>query len=126
MKFEEALQHLREGKKIRRSFYAQENYICSDLQKGEYFLSNTNDKRVLSAGDVCADDWELYIEPQEERKIISNDEYIRELDICRLLHKEKISQLEKAIFNITDTNIKLSNRLFELENKIAQLIPEIK
>lgn len=67
MKFQELIPKIKNGEKVRRTWWHKENYIYCNLYNSESFKSNLDDVRVLCAGDVCADDWELY---EEEKKLI--------------------------------------------------------
>lgn len=63
MKFEEILPALREGKKIRRSFWSNEHYI--ELVGCDFYDNRTNKEYYFNLNDFIADSWEIVKEPKK-------------------------------------------------------------
>lgn len=129
MKFEEIVKYLRDGAQIRRENWVEGRFIYFDY---EYDLVEQNGlQHSLILDDINSEDWEIYKEQTDnniesfslQEKIL---ERLAKLEFNTEAHKHFIRDALLDIEAITDTNIKLSNRLFELENKIAQLMPDIR
>ena len=75
MKFEEILEPLRNGKKVRRRCWAEDAFVEIRGDKELYFdRSFAYCRYVLRLEDLTATDWEIYHEPildEEERKYLS-------------------------------------------------------
>ena len=79
MKFEEALESLKEGKKVRRKLDGDVNYYITFDKSGcllEYVARSNKwfeDTYLLSKTDILAEDWEEYKEPlltDEEKEFL--------------------------------------------------------
>ena len=68
MRLEEALPLLREGKKIRRQIHHKEGYLWIEDEQLRFRFATTGelagkrDSYLFDKEDVCADDWEEFIE----------------------------------------------------------------
>lgn len=115
MRFEELIPKIKNGEKVRRNWWMKENYISCHLGDSESFKSNFDDVRVLSAGDVCADDWELYEE--EILKLPDN--------FGQFSPNEEINILNTRMTDLEDWTRKeeeyTHNRIKKLEERIRLL-----
>lgn len=114
MKFEEAIQLLKEGKKIRRKHWSEEEYIqLEKIGETEIIDNEGMTAYYLDVYDTIFDDWEEYFEPklkpnieipEEERKAFEEgfkcasklyEKRIKELEAKRAYWVKRFKELEE-------------------------------
>jgi len=101
-KFKQAIKWLKEGKKVRRSIWNDEQYIflCDDSFEGRKILLQNNKEVHLKFKQFDADDWEIY---EEKEKTLSDKIYEKSFGFDGKLHvedvKESIGNIKREINN---------------------------
>ena len=112
MKFEEMLEPLKNGEKVRRKCWGEDAIIEFRVDKELYFdRSFAYCRYVLRLEDLTATDWEIYHEPildKEERKYLRN--VIRPFKQKVLwIHKQKCGSRPSCCFLVIGLKNAISN-----------------
>ena len=116
MRFEEAIVHLREGKRLRIESWPKDIFIIFDFERKKV-ESNTYNKWELSESWFLDEDWEIYEEDKEEKIPVL-------LDKIEDIHR-RLEEIEEAMgsdgVNISIFNTMQAN-VFERLNVVEKLV----
>jgi hypothetical protein len=107
LKFEEALAHLREGKKIRHIHWPENEY----MHEIKGCILDEDEMQDYLPFNLINEDWELYEEPQEEKEEESLSGRITLLANTRY----RLKKLEKSVADLQERLKVLSSPIISIE-----------